>query len=56
MIADFTNIDASMTAAEVPNFFDNTIAAHELEEWHLDEEVRERLESLWNERVSELRS
>ena len=52
MIADFTNIDASMTAAEVPNFFDNTIAAHELEEWHLDEEVEERLRSLFGERLT----
>ena len=47
MIADFTNVDASMTAVEVPNFFDNTIAAHELEQWKLDEEVEERLKSLF---------
>ena len=48
MLADFTNIDASMTAAEVPNFFENTIAAHELEQWQLDDEVRERLSALIN--------
>ena len=48
MIADFTNIDASMPAEQVPNFFDNTIAAHELEEWKLDEQTEERLRSLIN--------
>ena len=46
MIADFTNIDASMHAGEVPNFFENTIAAHELSLWQLDPEVEERLRSL----------
>ena len=46
MIADFTNIDASMHAAEVPNFFDNTIAARELGRWELDEDVKERLKAL----------
>ena len=46
MLADFTNIDASMQADEVPNFFDNTIAAHELEQWTLDPETEERLRSL----------
>lgn len=46
MLADFTNIDASMPADEVPNFFANTIAAHELEQWQLDEEVVERLRQL----------
>lgn len=46
MIADFTNIDASMPAEKVPNFFDNTVAAHELSEWHLDPEVEERLRAL----------
>ena len=48
MLADFTNVDASMSATEVPNFFENTIAAHELEEWKLDEETEERLRSLVN--------
>lgn len=48
MIADFTNIDASMPAEEVPNFFDNTIAAHELSQWNLDEEVENRLRALIN--------
>ena len=47
MIADFTNVDASMPAAEVPNFFDNTIAAHELGQWQLEPEVEERLKSLF---------
>ena len=46
MIADFTNIDASMHAHDVDNFFDNTIAAHELSEWELDAEVEERLRAL----------
>lgn len=46
MIADFTNVDASMPAEEVPNFFDNTIAAHELEQWQLDPETEERLRGL----------
>jgi len=48
MLADFTNIDASMPATEVPNFFENTIAAHELERWQFDEETEERLRSLMN--------
>ena len=46
LLADFTNIDASMKPEEVPNFFANTIAAHELGEWRLDEEVEARLRSL----------
>lgn len=46
MIADFTNVDVSMGQDEVPNFFDNTIAAHELSEWHLDDELKERLQAL----------
>jgi RecB family exonuclease len=46
MIADFTNIDASMPAEQVPNFFDNTIAAHELSQLNLDEEVLSRLRAL----------
>ena len=46
MIADFTNVDASMPAEEVPNFFANTIAAHELSTWHLDPETEERLRQL----------
>ena len=48
MLADFTNIDASMPAEQVPNFFENTIAAHELEQWKLDPETEERLRSLIN--------
>ena len=46
MLADFTNVDASMHAEQVPNFFENTLAAHELEEWQLDREVEERLRGL----------
>ena len=46
MIADFTNVDVSMEQDEVPNFFDNTIAAHELSEWHLEDELKERLQAL----------
>ena len=48
MLADFTNIDASMPAEQVPNFFDNTIAAHELSQLELDEEVEARLCTLIN--------
>ena len=46
MLADFTNIDASMPASEVSNFFENTIAAHELSTWHLDPETEDRLRKL----------
>lgn len=46
MLADFTNIDASMPARQVPDFFDNTIAAHELSQWQLDEDVMARLRTL----------
>lgn len=53
MIADFTNIDASMPAEQVPNFFDNTIAAHELSLWQLDPEVEERLRALINPQTEE---
>lgn len=48
MLADFTNIDASMPATEVPNFFENTIAAHELEQLKIDPETEERLRGLIN--------
>lgn len=48
MLADFTNVDVSMPAEEVPNFFANTIAAHELETWQLDHETEERLRGLIN--------
>ncbi|MBR1877760.1 MAG: PD-(D/E)XK nuclease family protein [Paludibacteraceae bacterium] len=46
MLADFTNIDASMHAEEVPNFFANTIAAHELSQWQLEPETETRLRGL----------
>ena len=48
MLSDFTNVDASMPAEQVPNFFENTIAAHELSQWNLDPEVEERLRALIN--------
>ena len=48
MLADFTNVDASMPAEQVPNFFENTIAAHELSQLDLDDEVVERLRALIN--------
>ncbi len=48
MLADFTNIDASMPAGEVQAFFSNTISAHELSQWHLDPEVEKRLRALMN--------
>ena len=48
MLADFTNVDASMPAEEVPNFFDNAIAATELEQLQIDADVRERLQQLFN--------
>lgn len=47
MIADFTNVDASMPAEEVPNFFDNVIAATELEQLQIDDELRLRLVQLF---------
>ena len=46
MISDFTNVDASMPAEQVPNFFANTVAAHELSQWQLDPETEERLRGL----------
>ena len=52
MVADFTNVDASMPAEEVPNFFANTVAAHELEQWQLDPETEERLRKLINPRLA----
>jgi len=48
MLADFTNIDASMPSEQVPNFFANTIAAHELSQLDLDKEIVERLRALIN--------
>lgn len=47
MIADFTNVDASMPAEEVPNFFENVIAATELEQLQIDDELRTRLVQLF---------
>ena len=52
MIADFTNIDASMGAEEVPNFFANTIAAHELSTCNLDLSTGERLRQMVDPGVS----
>ncbi len=48
MIADFTNVDASMPAEQVANFFDNAIAANTLEQLQLDADTRERLNTLVN--------
>lgn len=48
MLADFTNVDASMPAEKVENFFANTIAANTLEQLRLEQEVRERLNALVN--------
>ena len=50
MLADFTNIDASMHAEEVPNFFDNAIAANELDRLNIDEELEHRLKQLFGEK------
>ena len=50
MLADFTNIDASMPAEEVKNFFDNVIAAKELEQLEIDDELRARLNQLFGEK------
>ena len=55
MIADFTNVDASMPATQVDNFFENTIAAHELSKWELDPEVEARLKSLFRVESGESR-
>ncbi|MCR5049725.1 MAG: PD-(D/E)XK nuclease family protein [Paludibacteraceae bacterium] len=46
MLADFTNIDASMSAEQVPSFFSNAISAHDLGQWQLDEETENRLRLL----------
>lgn len=46
MLADFTNVDASMPEEKVANFFDNTVAAHELGQLELEEEVLTRLRAL----------
>ena len=46
MLSDFTNIDSSMPADEVPSFFANAVSAHELGEWQLDEETENRLRLL----------
>ncbi len=54
MISDFTNVDASMPAEQVPNFFANTVAANELSQWQLDHETEERLRGLMaNDRTDE---
>lgn len=46
IISDFNNIDKAVPADEVRAFFDNTVAARELEEVKLDEEVSRRLKDL----------
>ena len=46
MIADFTNVDVSMSAEEVEPFFRHAVAAHELSEWQLDQDTEERLRAL----------
>ena len=50
MLADFTNVDASMHAEEVPNFFKNAVAANKLDELDIDAELRARLEQLFGEK------
>ena len=49
MLSDFTNVDASIPAEKVPNFFENTVAAHELSQWNLDPDVEARLKALIND-------
>ena len=49
MLSDFTNVDASIPAEKVPNFFENTVAAHELSLWNLDPDVEARLKALIND-------
>lgn len=46
LIADFTNIAKSVPPEDVKAFFGNTIAAKELEQVQLDEEVSKRLKDL----------
>lgn len=46
IISDFNNIDKAVPEDEVRAFFDNTVAARELEEVKLDEEVSRRLKDL----------
>ena len=49
MLADFTNVDASMHAEEVPKFFKNAVAANRLDVLDIDAELRARLEQLFGE-------
>ena len=46
MLSDFTNVDASMPAEQVPKFFENAIAANDLDNLQLEQDVRDRLTSL----------
>ena len=46
IISDFNNIDKAVPQNEVKAFFDNTIAARELEQVKLDEEISVRLKDL----------
>ena len=46
IISDFNNIDKAVPQNEVKAFFDNTIAARELEQVKLDEETATRLKDL----------
>lgn len=52
MIADFSNIDKSIPPKDVESFFQNSIAAKELELLEVDEEVRTRLCDLINGGIS----
>ena len=46
IISDFNNIDKAVPPAEIKAFFANTVAARELEDVKLDEEVSRRLKDL----------
>ena len=48
LLADFNNIDKSIgSPEEVQRFFANAVEAKQLEELDIDDEVRSRLEDLW---------
>jgi len=46
LLSDFTNIDQSVSEADIDSFFRNAISLSDLDTYKLDEDVRRRLEDL----------
>ena len=46
LLSDFTNIDQSIRPSEIDAFFRNALSLSDLDTYHLDEDVRRRLEDL----------